>query len=201
MIDDLDMDELSKEQHSELKSLLFTFKDVFNDKPGCCKSAMYTIHLKDGYVPKQSRLYRILDVLKPEVDRQIAELLKDGKIIPSVSAYAHPIVLVSKPDGSIRICIDFRHLNEGTINDGYPMAWADDIIRKIAPAKFISTLDATGAYYQIPMDPKCIPMTTFITHRGSYAFTSMPFGCKTASQKFQRVINNALQIHSEYALG
>jgi len=74
---------------------------VFNDKPGCCKSAMYTINLKDGYVPKQSRPYRIPDILKPEVDRQITELLKDGKIIPSVSAYAHPIVLVSKPDGSV----------------------------------------------------------------------------------------------------
>jgi len=93
MIDCLEIDKLSKKQYSELKSLLFKFKDVFNDKPGCCKSAMYTINLKNGYVPRQSRPYRIPDNLKPEVDRQITKLLKYGKIIPSVSAYAHPIVL------------------------------------------------------------------------------------------------------------
>jgi len=200
-IDALDLNHLPVKHQYQLKQLLFKYKSVFNDKPGCCKSAFHSIKLEEGFVPKRYRPYRIPDKLKPEVDRQIDELLKEGKIIPSNSAFAHPIVLVYKPDKSIRICVDFRHLNEGTINDRYPMARADEVIRKIAPASIITTLDCTSGYYQIPMDPKCVHMTSFITHRNSYSFLYMPFGAKCAGQTFQRVIDNLLKDHQDYALG
>jgi len=81
------------------------------------------------------------------------------------------------------------------------MARADDILRKIAPAHFITTLDWTSGYYQIPIDTKFIPLTLFIRHKNGYEFLYMPFGAKTSSQTFQRVIDGMLQSHREYALG
>jgi len=81
------------------------------------------------------------------------------------------------------------------------MAKADNILQKIVPAHFITTLDCTSGYYQIPMDPKSIPLTSFITHKNSYEFLYIPFGAMTAAQTFQRVIDGMLQSHQEYALG
>ena len=104
---------------------------------------MHTINLEPGFKPKYQRAYRIPEKLKPEVDRQIDDLLKDGKITPSNSLYCRPIELVFKPDKSISICVDYRSVNSGTINDAFPMPRIDDILERMALAEFITTLDCT----------------------------------------------------------
>jgi len=200
-LDSIELNHLTHTQKQELKDLLWEFREVFNDRPGTYTGAQHEIKLIEGFQPKFNRPYRIPDLLKPEVDRQIEELLKEGKIRPSNSQYAHPIVLVSKPDKSIRMCVDYRYVNSGTMHDGYPMARADDLLRKIAPNNYITTLDCTSGYYQIQMKPESIPMTAFITHRGHYEWNCMGFGLRTAGQTFQRTIDKLLRNHQEYALG
>ena len=85
--------------------------------------------------------------------------------------------------------------------DRYPMARADDILRNMAPAHFITTLDCTSGYYQLKMDPDSIPLTSFITHRGQFDFLVMPFGLRSAGQSYQRAIDKLLVNHQEYAAG
>jgi len=139
----IDLAYFALSQQTEIKNLLWDFKSVFDDKPGICKFATYSIKLEKKFQPKFQRAYRIPDRLKSEVDSQINELLKDAKIRPSCSPYAHPIVLVYKPDKNIRICNDYRSVNSGTETDRYPMARSDDILRKMARSKYITTLDRT----------------------------------------------------------
>jgi len=164
-----------------------------------CRDDIHTINLEPGFKPRYQRPYRIPERLKPEVDKQIDELIKDGKIRPSKSPYAHPMVLVYKPDRSVRICIDYRSVNSGTIPDKYPMPRSDDILSKMAPAKFITTVDCTSGYYQIKMDEKSIPLTSFITHRGQFDFLVMPFGLKCSGNSYQRAMDRILTPHIKYA--
>ena len=106
-----------------------------------------------------------------------------------------------KPDNSMRICVDYRSVNLGSLSDPYPMKRADDLLRKMAPAHFITTLDCTSGYYQIAMHPESVPLISFITHRGQFEFLYMSFGLKTAGSTFQRMIDELLDRHQNYALG
>ncbi|GFU37639.1 hypothetical protein TNCV_1516391 [Trichonephila clavipes] len=93
--------------------------------------------------------YRIPIALQQEVDRQINELLHLKLIEPSESEWAHPIVCVSKKNGSIRLCVDYRHLNSFTIADAYPMQNAKDLLFEVGQANYITVLDLTKGYWQI----------------------------------------------------
>ena len=74
--------------------------------------------------------------------------------------------------------------------DAYPMPRTDQMLEKIAKAKFISTIDLTKGYWQIPVDDEAIPKSAFITPRGLFEFTVMPFGMKTAPATFQRMMRD-----------
>jgi len=118
------------------------------------------------------------------VDRQILEMLKEGKIGESISPFVHPIVLVTKPDQSIRICTDFRWINSGTVSDNYPMPRCDDFLRKISDSNYKSILDFSQGYYQLRMKPESVKYNSFMTHRGQYEYLVMPFGLKCAGPLF-----------------
>ena len=195
----LELSHLSSIEQAELRGLLMKHRQVFKDKPGHCKVACHEINLVEGFKAKSLRPYRIPDKLRAEVDLQVSQLLADGRIRKSNSPYAHPIVCVSKPDKSVRLCCDFRHINSGTINDAYPMPRTEDLVNRISSARYISSLDCTAGYWQIPMRPADIPKTAFITHHGLYEWLVMPFGLKTASNSFQRVMDELLREHSDYA--
>ena len=198
-IDSLDLSHLDEEKQVELRRLLNTYKAVFSDKPGSCKTACHEINLVEGFEPKRQPAYRIPDKLKGEVEKQIGELLEDGKIRPSNSPFSHPVVCVSKPDGSIRLCADLRYVNSGTRNLPYPMPQIDYILSKMASASWISCLDCTSGFWQIPMKKEDIYKTAMITHHGLWEWVVMPFGCRTASSSFQRVMDDLLRTHSNYA--
>ena len=98
----------------------------------------------------------------------IAAYARFGVIEESNSPFASPIVLVPKPDGSIRFCTDFRRLNSATIPDAFPMAQIDDLIDKVGHAHFMSKLDLSRGYWQIPMEESSIPLSAFLTAQGQY---------------------------------
>jgi len=195
----LDLSHLSVSQRSELLNLLQSYRHIFSDKPGNCNVACHEINLEPGFRPRSMHPYRIPDKLKSEVDRQIDELLRDGKIRPSKSPFAHPILCVAKPNGDIRVCTDMRYVNSGTVNDAYPMPRPEDMLMKVASAKFLTTLDCASGYWQIPVREEDIPKTAFITHRGLYEWLVVPFGLKTAGNTFQRVMDIILAPHIDCA--
>ena len=114
-------------------------------------------------------------------------MLDMGIIEPSESPYSSPVVLV-KNDDSIRLCIDFRALNDVTIFDGEPMPNRDDCLSEFIDAKYISEIDVNKGYWQIPLDPSSKICTAFATSQGLMQFTRMPFGLKTACATFIRLM-------------
>ena len=78
-------------------------------------------------------------------------MLEQEIIRPSSSPYCSPITVVSKPDGNIRLCIDFRKLNSITIFDNEPIPQMDEMVTRITKAKYFTKLDLTKGYWQIPL--------------------------------------------------
>ena len=120
-------------------------------------------------------------------------MLSNGIIEPSTSEWSSPIVLVKKTDGTLRFCIDFRRLNSISEADAYPMPRIDNLIDCLGQAKYISTLDLTRGYWQVPLSENARAKTAFATQSGLYQFTVMPFGLKGAPATFQCLMDTVLQ--------
>ena len=195
----IDLSHLDCRQQEQIKQLITKHKSVFSEKPGRCVVGEHKIELIQGFIPKKKPPYRVPESLKAEIEKQTESLLKDGLISETTSAWAHPIVCVAKPDGSIRICVNYKDVNSFTIPDRYPMVRIDDLLQKVGKSSFISTLDNTSGYWQIPVHPGSRDKTAFVTHRGSYQWNVLSFGLKNAGATFQKTVNHILEPHSLYA--
>ena len=123
-------------------------------------------------------------------------MLRQGIIEKSTSDWAASVVIVPKQqDGvttGIRICVDLRHLNAVSNFDAHPLPRMEDLIEQLGDVSFISKLDLTKGYWQIPLSPETKDKSAFITPNGLYHFNVMPFGMKSAPATFQRMINKVL---------
>jgi Reverse transcriptase (RNA-dependent DNA polymerase) len=116
-------------------------------------------------------------------------MLKAEVIEPATSEWASPIVLVAKPDGSTRFCVDYRKLNSITVRDSYPLPCMDECIDSLGDSETFTTLDYNSGYWQIPVRPEYREKTTFTSHEGLYWFLRMPFGLCNAPATFQRFVD------------
>ncbi len=126
-------------------------------------------------------------------------MLKLGVIEPSRSPWSSPIVMVPKPDGTLRFCNDFRRLNEVSEFDGYPMPRVDELLDRLGRARYISTLDLTKGYWQVPLSENAKPKTAFSTSSGHWQYRTLPFGLHGAPATFQRMMDILLRPHQSYA--
>ena len=195
-IDHTKLSHLTLEQQQHFLSLLDEFSDVFSEKPGLCKVGAHSIHVTPDFKPKRLRAYKVPELLKPEVARQLQELLDLGFIQPSNSPMGSPIVLVLKGrhgQNGVRLCCDFRYLNKYTISDAYPTPDISDVIHRVGKASMISCWDTRSGYWQLKVQPEHRWLTAFITDFGVFEWVKMPFGLKCASNSFIRAMQQVLQ--------
>jgi len=112
--------ELTEKQKGEIMEVSEEFKDVFTDVPGLTNLGKCSISLTTDE-PIYSKPYPLLHAMQSEVEKELDTMLKLGVIEPCTSSYVSPIVVLRKPDGSNRICVDFRKLNKITVFDPEPM--------------------------------------------------------------------------------
>ena len=187
----------SDSEKLELMCLLWEFSDIFlkkGDKLKCTDVLEFKINLKEDAKPFKARPYRSNPKLRKEITKQVQQLLQDGIIRPSTSPYGSPVLLVSKPDGTYRAVIDYRHLNSQTIMDNFPMISCQDSLESIgsAHARYFSTIDLQSGYYQVPIEESSKPYTAFVTHDGLYEFNRMSFGLANAPACFTRLMTRVL---------
>jgi hypothetical protein len=138
-----------------------------------------------NFAPVDSRPYRYSLEQKNEIERQVATMLKAGTIVPSLSPFASPmLLLVKKKDNSWRFYVDYRKLNTITVKNKFPLPIIDEFLDEIAGAQYFSTIDLASGFYQIRMVPADEAKTTFKTHHGHFQFRVMPFGLTNAPTTF-----------------
>jgi hypothetical protein len=186
---------LTDTEKRQLFAVLDKFPEVFSDKPGYCPLIEHEIKVSSDFKPKRLRAYRVPELLKPEVERQIKEMLDLGIIVPSSSEMASPVVCVLKgPNGvnGVRLAIDYRHVNRYSAGDGYPTPDIGDILQKVGRAKYISCFDAKSGYWQLPVKEESRWLTAFVCDAGLFEFCRLPYGLKSASNTFIRCISRIL---------
>jgi len=127
----------------------------------------------------------------------VKQLLEDGIIAKSDSAWNSPLLVVPKkvgPDGKRkwRLVVDFRKLNEKTVGDAYPLPDITEILDQLGQSKYFTCLDMVMGYHQIELAPGEGPKTAFSTKQGHWEYRRLPFGLKTAPATFQKLMNSVL---------
>ena len=149
----------------QVQDLLRNFSDVFPKElpsslpPG--RSSDFKIEITPGATPQKKGLYRMSNKELDELKVQLDGLLSQGFIRPSVSPWGAPFLFVSKKDGSLRLCIDYRGLNKVTVKNGYPLPRIDDIFDQLSGSEYFNKIDLRSGYHQIRMSEESVPLTEF----------------------------------------
>ncbi|KAJ8028019.1 hypothetical protein HOLleu_30140 [Holothuria leucospilota] len=129
---------------------------------------------------------------KLQAQIEVENMLEQGVISPSKSAWASPVVLVRKKDGTIRFCVDYCKLNDLTIKDAFPLPRIDDSLDTLSGAKWFSVFDLRSGYWQVEVDPADKNKAAFTSGTGLYEFSVMAFGLCNAPSTFQRLMEQVL---------
>ena len=157
-----------------MRELVYKYKDVFPVKLKGANEVRADMPEVVPTVPGASipnrPAYRYSPFEAAEIERQVQELLEQGLIEPSTSPYGAPVLLVKKPDGSWRFCVDYRALNKNTVRNSYPLPRIDDLLDKLQGAKYFSSLDLLAGYHQLGLRKEDIQKTAFKTSAGLFQF-------------------------------
>src|SRR3954466_2463362 len=168
------------------------YPDVFPDElPGMPpdREIEFLIDLIPGTGPIAKRPYRMPANELAELKEQIRELQEKGFIRPSSSPWGAPVLFVEKKDGTLRMCVDYRSLNEVTIKNKYPLPVINDLFDQLEGACVFSKIDLRSGYHQLKIREGDIPKTTFTTRYGLYEYTVMSFGLTNALAYFMNMMN------------
>ena len=172
------------------------YKELFEEKKakmlGPRSTFDHAINLKEGAEPTWGAIYP-MSAQSNELDRYCKKMMAEGKIADSECPYGAPILFVLKPDGSLRLCVDYRNLNKLTIVNKYPLPLMDELLDRVAGAQVFTKLDLKDGYHLIQMRKGDEHKTAFGTRYGEYEYKVMPLGLVNAPATFQPMMNKILR--------
>lgn len=158
------------------------------------------IELAPGSTPPRGKMYNLTVPETEALSIWLDDMIERGFIRKSASPFAAPIFFVSKSDGSLRPCNDYRKLNQQTVRDCYPIPLIADLLRRISTGVIFSLMDLYGAFNLLRMRKGDEYKTSFVCKFGQYEFLVMPFGLMNAPSVFQAMMDDILKAYSDFAI-
>ena len=106
------------------------------------------------------------------------------EIVSGPTSWVSPVVVVHKPSGDIRLCVDMRQDNMAVKRERFPIPTIDKVLQDLNQSKFFSMLDLTSAYHQTELSPESRDITTFGTYKGLYQYKRLMFGISCAPEMY-----------------
>ena len=153
----------------------------------------HEIVLEPGKKPTFGPIYSLSEKELAMLRDYLDENLKKGHIRPSTSPAGYPILFVKKKDGTHRLCVDYRQLNNVTVKNRYALPRIDELLDRVQGAKWFTKIDLPGAYSLVRLKEGEEWKTAFRTRYGHYEYLVMPFGLTNAPATFQTLVNNILR--------
>jgi hypothetical protein len=182
---------LPPEIKRKYKDLVGQYKDVFAwsyDELRTYDTSVieHKIPLKPGIKPFRQKLRQINPILLPVVEREVKKLLDAKIIVPlKYSDWVEKLVPIRKKNGEIRLCVDFRNINNSSLKDNYPLPKMDHILEKVVGKNRMSMIDGFSNYNQIVVNEHDKEKTSFTIPWGTFMYDKMPFGLLNAGATFQ----------------
>lgn len=185
-------DSLSDPQKPIADNVIAQFKSISAEEKGLGRTHLIAHRIDTGDAqPIRQRYYR----LSPEKQRilieQVDEMLSLDVIEPCESAWSSPVLIVNKKNGQPRFCLDSRKLNSVTKRDAYNLPYVAEILDNLRDAKYLSSVDLSKAFWQIPIVPEDRDKTAFyVPGRGTLRFKTTAFGLTNAPATQQRLVDS-----------
>ena len=186
---------LKDEELTKVKYFISKWTDIFSSSDtdiGLTSMVKHRIDLYDP-TPFKQRHRRIPPSLYPEVRKHLKDLLDADIIRPSFSPWCSNIVLVRKKDKSLRMCLDFRQLNDKTIKDSYSLPRIEELLEGLAGNRYFTVLDLKSGYHQLEVYEPHRERTAFtVGPLGFYEYNRLAFGLSNAPATYQRFMSECL---------
>jgi hypothetical protein len=151
------------------------------------------IHLEKDSKPVFGPIYNLSETELQVLKQYIEENLQRNFIRPSTSPFGAPVLFVKKPDGSLRLCVDYRALNRMTIKNRYPLPLISELLDRVKGARFFTKIDVRDAFNRLRIALGDEHKTAFRTRYGHFEYLVMPFGLTNAPGSFQAYINDIIR--------
>ena len=198
VLDLMDFNEvdMSDDELNQGKQVISKYLDIFSTGDtdvGHTDRVEHRIELMDN-TPFKQRYRRVPPAMYQEVKDHLQDLLSSGVIRHSHSPWSSNVVLVRKKSGKLRLCVDFRQLNQRTIRDNYAIPRIEEMFEALAGSRYYSILDMKSGYHQVAIDELHKERTAFtVGPLGFYEFNRMPFGLCNSPATYQRLMNECYE--------
>lgn len=188
-------DNLTKEEFAMAKEVIERNRDIFSwgeTDIGHVTTVKHRIEMTDN-TPFRQRHRRIPPSMFKEVRDHIQQLLTAGIIRKSKSPFSSNVVLVRKKNGDLRMCVDYRQLNNKTKKDAYALPRIEEILDSLSGNSYFTVLDAKSGYHQIEIEESHKERTAFtVGPLGFFEYNRMPFGLSNSPATYQRLMEDCL---------
>ena len=188
---------IAEEAPTKVFAKYLDFADVFSPElatelPEHTEINTHAIDLEEGKQPPYGPIYSLGPVELETLKTYIKTNLANSFIRPSKAPASAPILFDKKPNGSLRLCVDYRGLNNITIKNRYPLPLVGESLDRLGRAKRFTQLDLTSAYHRMRIKEGDEWKTAFRTWYGHFEYQVMPFGLTNAPRSFQGYVNKIL---------
>ena len=185
---------ISLEPVNKLDLLQTKYSSLFDGNLGTIKGISAHLKLKENAVPQFFKPRPVPLALKEKIADELRRLEKIGLLEKvEFSDWATPIVPVLKPDGSVRICGDYKvTINPVLDVPEHPMPTADDLFTQLNGGEKFTKLDLSSAYQQVLLDEESRKYVTINTHLGLFRYTRLPFGVASSPAIFQKIMDSVM---------